>query len=427
MSLAPMAAPNCTLILLPSGHVGALSRATHGLAVSETTGVVPATRLVNENGMKACTASFVVLLRTVNPTRYYAGFNDPAQVGAIMTRVYAGGTMMVQPNGINSVNSVSKQQLLREIDFAGNIVRETNATRVSEQLVAMGKTSSCVAGSTNCVFTAFHHDAIRLPNGHTIAFGVNERIFPAGTQGATAPVNIIGDILVELDENFQVVWFWDAYDHLDINRKAVLGETCTSGGPGCPPMYLTSSANDWLHGNSVQYTADHNLIMSFRHQDWVVKIDYQDGAGTGNVIWRLGKDGDFSIAGGGDPYPWFSHQHDAAFEPNGTFTVFDDGNTRVAQTPGNSRGQALLVDENNRTAALILNSDLGIYSFALGSAQLLSNGNYHFLPGYNNPGPSQFSQSVEVLPTGVVNFRLQSPAPAYRSFRMKSLYAPPNS
>ena len=363
------------------------------------------------------------------PIWYYAAFNDPAQAGGLLVRNVPGGTMLVLANGVNSSTTATQLQILREIDLAGNALRETNATRIREQLDAMGLPSSCTLGGSVCAFTSFHHDAVRLPNGHTLVLGTEERIYPAGTQGSTTPPNILGDMVVDLDENFQVVWYWDSFAHLDVNRAAILGETCTPGFQACPPQYLAPVSNDWLHANSIQYTADRNLIVSMRHQDWVIKIDYQDGQGIGNVIWRLGADGDFSIVSS-DPSPWFSHQHDAGFEPNGTFTVFDNGNTRVAENTGsteNSRGQAYLIDEGNMIATLILNSDLGVYSAALGSAQHLSNGNYHFLPGYNNPGPAQFSQSVEVLPTGMTNLRLECPAIAYRSFRMKSLYAPPST
>ena len=368
---------------------------------------------------------------------YYAAFDSPTQTGAILTRAVPGGTMLVIANGPNSANSVTNSQILREIDLAGNTVRETNATRIREQLVAMGGQSACAMGGAACLFGAFHHEAIRLPNGDTMAFGDVEQMFPAGTQGSTGPVDIIGDIIVELDQNFQVVWSWSAFDHdgggtqLDINRPAVLGETCKQGGGGCPPLYLASVANDWLHSNSLQYrTTDHNLIMSLRHQDWVIKIDYQDGQGTGDILWRLGNEGDFSIIST-DPWPWFSHQHDAGFEPNGVFDVFDDGNTRVADNPGlteNSRGQAYRINETTMVATQILNADLGVYSFALGSAQLLSNGNYHFLAGINTgPSGSEFSQSIEVLPNGSIGFIEQSTDTAYRSFRMPNLYSPPTT
>lgn len=361
---------------------------------------------------------------------YYDAFNDPSQAGALLTRILPGGTMLVLANGINSSDSTTQLQILREIDLAGHALRETNASRIREQLDAMGLVSNCTIGGTVCAFTSFHHDAIRLPNGHTLAFGTEERMYPTGTQGSVAPVDILGDIVVDLDQDFQVTWYWDSFQHLDVNRKAILGETCTPGFQACPPQYLGSVSNDWLHANSIQYTSDHNLMISMRHQDWVIKIAYQDGAGDGHVIWRLGPDGDFSIVSD-DPYPWFTHQHDAGFEPDGTFTVFDDGNTRVADNPGvteNSRGQVYRIDEDNKVAILLVNSDLGVYSAALGSAQLLSNGNYHFLAGFNNPGAeSQFSQSIEVLPDGTTNLRLQAAPLAYRSFRMPSLYAPPGT
>ncbi|MGH8212852.1 MAG: aryl-sulfate sulfotransferase, partial [Rhodanobacteraceae bacterium] len=329
------------------------------------------------------------------PIWYYAGFNDPAQAGGLLTRILPHGTILVLANGTNSSDATTAGQILREIDLAGNTLRETNASRLREQLNGMGLVSNCTTGGSVCAVTEFHHDAIRLPNGHTIVFGSEERMYPAGTQGATAPVDILGDIAIDLDENFQVAWYWDSFAHMDVNRAAILGETCTPGFQACPPQYLASSSNDWLHTNAVQYTSDHNLVISMRHQDWVIKVNYQDGTGNGNVIWRLGPDGDFSIVSD-DPYPWFTHQHDAGFESDGTFTVFDDGNTRVFDNPGvteNSRGQVYQVDEVNKVATLLVNSDLGVYSAALGSAQLLSNGNYHFLPGFNQPGPTQFSQS----------------------------------
>jgi hypothetical protein len=363
------------------------------------------------------------------PVWYYAAFNDPAQSGALLTRVLPGGTMLVMANGRNSVDATTELQVLREIDFAGHALRETNASRIREQLDAMGLVSDCTAGGTVCAAGTFHHDAIRLPNGHTVVLLTQERVYPAGTQGSTGPIDILGDVVVDLDEDFQVAWYWDSFAHLDVDRAAILGETCTPGFQACPPLFLDSITNDWLHPNTLQYTPDHDLAISLRHQDWVIKVDYRDGAGDGHVIWRLGADGDFSLASS-DPYPWFTHQHDAGFEADGTFTVFDNGNTRVADNPGvveNSRGQVYRIDEDDRVATPVVNADLGVYSAALGSAQSLGNGNYHFLAGFISPGASQSSQSIEALPDGTTNLRLQSPVLAYRSFRMPSLYAPPGT
>ncbi len=61
---------------------------------------------------------------------------------------------------------------------------------------------------------------------------------------------------------------------------------------------LAPRANDWMHTNSVAYSpADGNVLLSVRNQDWILKIDYRDGTGTGAIVWRLGKEGDFSLAG----------------------------------------------------------------------------------------------------------------------------------
>ena len=335
-----------------------------------------------------------------------------------ISRPLAGGTMLFLETGPGSVYPVQQDQLLKEIDLAGNTIRETNAARISEQLVARGQEA----------VGAIHHEAIRLPNGHTLIMTTVERIYTDGTQGSSIanPVDILGDQVVDLDQNFQVAWNWNAFNHLDVNRAAILGETCTNGQNGCPHLLLANTGNDWLHANTICYIpSDGNLLVSLRHQDWIVKIDYGNGAGTGNVLWHLGNAGDFQIASP-DPHPWFSHQHDTEYELGGTqiLSLFDNGNTRQAANPlAHSRVQVLNINETNRSVTLNVNVDLGVFAFAFGSAQMLYNGNVHFLPGVI-ANAATTSQSIEVLPSGVFNFEAQSAAPAYRSFRMQTLYAP---
>jgi arylsulfate sulfotransferase len=362
------------------------------------------------------------------PIWYY---RDPMLVSStpLITRPVEGGTILLVTTGTDENGATGPNKTLREIDLAGNILRETNTVRVAEQLVAMGGTSSCQTGSTQCLVGAFHHDAIRLPNGHTLVMADEEKIFTDGTQGSSpdTPVDLIGDMIIDLDLNWQVSWYWSAFDHLDVNRAAVLGETCQPNQGGCPTLYLASLANDWLHGNAIDYASDGSLLLSMRHQDWIVKIDYHDGAGTGDVLWTLGEGGDFTIDST-DTYPWFSHQHDVGFEQNGTtiLSMFDNGNTRHSIfSTANSRGYVLNIDQTNMTVTPILLSDLGVYSPALGSASRLLNGNYHFLAGTVQPGP--FNQSIEVLPNGTIGLAAQiTGAAAYRSFRMLNLYTPPN-
>jgi arylsulfate sulfotransferase len=371
------------------------------------------------------------------PVWYY---NDPNEsVTPAVTKPLAGGGVLMIGDGPNSIGgTVPTDQVLREIDLAGNVIRETNASRVSEQVAALsGVPSSCQIGSTDCLVGGFHHEAVRLSSGHTLVLSDEEKIFTDGTQGSSRlhPVDIVGDIILDLDTNWQVAWYWRSFDHLDVNRAAILRETIPAGTTGHIPLFLTTgSANDWLHGNSLDRAVDGSIIFSIRNQDWIDKIDYSDGAGTGNVIWTLGSGGDFTI-NSSDPWPWFSHQHDAGFESGGTtiLSLYDNGNTRVAPPPvglgsGDSRGYVLSIDQTNMTATPILLADLGAYAFAIGSAQGLANGDYHFDNGVlDNPLPH--NQSIEVFPTGMrgtLGFEFQLYGNwAYRSFRLVDFYSLP--
>jgi hypothetical protein len=320
-----------------------------------------------------------------------------------------GGTMLF----LGSPGSVHPYGVF-EIDLAGNTIRETNIERVNEQLAFLGQDR----------IVEFHHEAIRLPSNHTLVLGYVERMF-SNVQGSNGPVNVIGIMIIDLDENWQVSWTWNAFDHLDINRAAILNEKCSIYIPSCPDLKLSTVSNDWLHANSIDYSYDGNLIVSLRNQDWVIKIDYRNGSGTGAVLWRLGKDGDFTLLGGADdPYPWFSHQHDARYAGQSQVTLFDNGNTRCQQmaTRCFSRGQAWSIDEVRRVARLDVNANLGGYSGAWGSAERLLNGNYHFTAGKLLPGP--YSRSIEVRADGEQTYVLEVPVGIYRSYRVRSLYEP---
>jgi hypothetical protein len=327
-----------------------------------------------------------------------------------LTRPESGGRFL----GIyEDPNQDTAHQVVREFDLTGYTIQETNAARVNQQLQAMNKAQ----------VGAFHHEAMRLPDGNLMVLGSIEQVL-TDIQGP-GPVDVLGDMIIVLDKNLQVLWAWDAFDHLDPHRMATLGETCTPTTAGCPPIYNAAQANDWLHGNALQLTADGNILYSVRHQDWVIKIDYSNGSGTGDILWRLGAAGDFTI-NSSDLNPWFSHQHNPNFESGDStlLDLFDNGNVRYAQDgSAHSRGQVLKIDEPNRVATPVLNADLGSYSLAVGSAQRLADGNMHFDLGFINTAKGQFSQSVEVDPSGNIVYQVQAPTPFYRTFRMTTLYA----
>ena len=86
-------------------------------------------------------------------------------------------------------------QGLRDIDLAGHVVRETTAARISEQLVARGEAP----------ITSIHHEARRLADGSTVILASTEQML-ADVQGASGPVDVLADVVVVLDRNWQVVW-----------------------------------------------------------------------------------------------------------------------------------------------------------------------------------------------------------------------------
>ena len=339
----------------------------------------------------------------------------PVSLG-ILTHPDSGGTFW----GIAESRSDPAEDFVRKVDLVGMTLAETNAARVSEQLVALGKRP----------ITGFHHEARTISGGRVAVLGGVERILP-NAQPALGLDDVLGDMIVVLDSDLQVVWAWDAFDHLDVSRAAILGEHCAVN-PGCPPWYLAPDVNDWTHANSLAEAPDGNLLLSVRHQDWVLKMDYAGGAGAGDVLWRLGKDGDFTLDAP-DPNAWFSHQHDVEYEPSEpeTLSLFDNGNTRIHANPqGVSRGQVLQLDETARTTHLAFNAELGVFSLALGSAQRLSDGGWHFDAGFvfdpHSAGAGK-AFSLELSPEGVVESSFELLEPVYRSFRMTDLYGPAES
>jgi arylsulfate sulfotransferase len=296
---------------------------------------------------------------------------------------------------------------LREIDLAGNTIRDVTLDQVNQSLQANGYLFS---------LTQFHHDILVLPNGHWIALGQINKDF-TDLPGFPGTTSVEGDVLVDIDPMGNVAWAWSAFDHLDINRHLM----------GLP---------DWTHSNALVYTPEGNLLLSIRHQSWVIKIDYANGTGTGNVLWRLGQDGDFSLLGG-DPGEWFYAQHDPSLISSNAglleLAVWDNGDLR--QVPGGllcgepsapacySRATTFQIDENSHIASLDWQFLPGLYSFWGGSIGLLSNGNMEFDVTTTTGGT--MSQIMEVThtdnPQTVWQLNL-SGENAYRAGRIPSLY-----
>jgi hypothetical protein len=345
-----------------------------------------------------------------------------------LTRVLPGGYFLVLADGQNTNNSIRRYQALRLLDLAGNIIRETNVGRVAEQLESRGIHSDCKKGGKECL-SGFHHEAIALPNGHFLAVAGLERMMPAGTQGSKEPLDILGDVIVELDEDFQVAGMWNNFDHLDVNRPSRYDSKCKEGpgSGGCAAVFLAAQANGWTHSNAINYIpSTGDFLVSMPDQNWVIKVDYKNGKGSGKVLWRLGEEGDFT-AKSDDPHPWFSYQHDAGYDPPGsnTLTLLDNGQVRFDKDKtSQTRGQKWLLDEEHLTATLVSNANLHVYSAAVGAAQSLKNGGYSFNAGYIDIQNSPYGRAVETDRDGRVVYAIDAYGTLiYRSFRVDDMYS----
>ena len=284
---------------------------------------------------------------------------------------------------------------LREVDLAGDTLRETNIDAVNAELAALGQHS----------ITDFNHDAQRLPNGDTAVLATTPRTINVnGT-----PTTYTGDMVLVLDQNFQVAWAWDPFNWLDTNRLPTLGE-----GP-----------SDWTARQL------HRLVARGREPDRLPalpglgdqdRLRQRDGrrprrlaAGARAAISRINST---------DPSPWFSHQHDVRYINDTTLVLFDNGNTRRATNPrANSRGQELVLDETD---------DAGDAGGQCRPGQLLRR------PGERADAPQReprlhvrvrrtgsSGQSIEVLPDGTKTYVQQMPGLEYRSYFMSTLYGSP--
>jgi hypothetical protein len=303
-----------------------------------------------------------------------------------------GGTVMML--GGNAVGVVGGYDTLRQVDLAGDTLRETNIHAVNAKLAAMGKPQ----------ILDFDHEAKLLPNGDTVVLASTPKT--VNYQGSAT--KFVGDMVIVLDQNFQPVWVWNSFRWLNTNRLGTDDPVPT----------------DWLHGNSVSWSPeDNDLVVSLRTQDWAIKIDYANGKGNGHVVWKLGAGGNFKAIAK-TSQPWFSHQHDVRYINDTTVLVFDDGNTRQASDPtAHSRGQEWALNERKKTATLVVNADMGNYSSFLGSSQMLSNGNLAFTSGGIVQGSNFLGQSIEVLPNGTRIYVQQMSSFEYRSYFESTLYS----
>ena len=213
-------------------------------------------------------------------------------------------------------------------------------------------TLECVNG-----YDADFHDILLLENGGYLLQAYDSiyvdmsQIDPDGNTNAM----IIILIIQEFDSNKNLIFEWNAWEHLNIADYQHLN--------------LTSNRIVWMHGNSIHIDLDSNILVSNRRSSEVIKIDRN----SGDVIWIFGgPNNEFSITN--DPYNGFSRQHDVRRIENGNILLFDNGNDH---DPPISRALEYEIDESEMTANLVweFSHPEGYVGLAMGSVQRLPNNN----------------------------------------------------
>ena len=311
---------------------------------------------------------------------------------------------------------------MREVNLAGDTVRSLSI----ESLNSMLSTATCA--ECKVVLQGFHHDVEPLPNGHWLLLASNlVPLSPTSTPPLTnaPPQSVLGDVIIDVDQNMHPVWVWNEFNHLDPNRH---------------PFQFP----DWTHSNALVYSPDDgNILISIRHQNWVVKIDYENGSGKGGILWRLGQGGDFTLKDGSDPIDWEYAQHGPSFtSPNssGVFSLvlFDNGDDRLFP-PGPKCGTTgqppcyystvpvFQIDEKAKTADLTFHQILptNLYSFFGGNAEQLPNGNIEYdicgVGGSIAIGSYVYEVTQEANPQTVWMMH-HTGGNLYRAMRIPSLY-----
>lgn len=315
------------------------------------------------------------------------------------------------PNGHMLLVASENGNAFREIDLAGNTLFQLQVGDINTGLTAIGASFQ--------LLIAMHHDIVKLPNGHYILLANYYPTLPDGSLSTT-----LGDALVDWDPQAQKpAWTWSTFDHI-------------------PQSHAPNGLADWTHANAVVYSPDDgNLILSMRNQNWVVKINYQDGAGDGRILWHLGPDGDFTLPSGQAPLEWNYGQHYPTFVSSNTSGIFQlmlfnngngrliDTNNDVCGTPGLTACYSSVptyeLNESAGTAQVIKEINLSPhYSICCGDALTLPNGNIEYDVAFdvNTPNKSFIQEVTEEQSPQLVWQMYITGQLAYRGFRISSLY-----
>ena len=195
-----------------------------------------------------------------------------------------------------------------------------------------------------------HHELMELPNGNLMTLSTKLYPFDSYPTSETdpdapwEPADVVADEVVEfVPDTGEIVHRLPVIDLLDKKRFGYMAL-----GKFWRTKYdkrFDVESRDWSHANAMYIDPkDGHLVVSFRHQDCLMKINRKQG----EIIWIMGDPGNWSepwqkylLKPVGENFAWHYHQHAPQMTPQGTILMYDNGNFRALPYD-----QKLPADEN---------------------------------------------------------------------------------
>ncbi|MEO6169272.1 MAG: arylsulfotransferase family protein [Chitinophagales bacterium] len=208
------------------------------------------------------------------------------------------------------------------------------------------------------------HEFLIYPDGHSYLMSYDWQPVDMSliVTGGSPDAIVSGLVIQELDADDNVVFQWRSWDHIAITEA--VAQVC-----------LTCIEIEYIHGNSIDLDFDNNLLISCRNMSTILKIDHS----TGDVLWKMGgENNEFTFVN--DPGPnHFYYQHHFRLLPDGNYSMFNNANYQIPQA---SSAKVYSLDQVTKTATLLWEyvhpkvDNYYVYGRAMGSVQLLPNGNW---------------------------------------------------
>jgi len=305
-----------------------------------------------------------------------------------MITVYPLGTTIYDPdkcyNGYTLFTYMYTEPEVKLIDMNGNIVHKWKTRAERAKLLKNGNliVNEVREGEKKPIVAEYdwdghrlwdyeppnrvHHDLQRLENGNTLIL-TTEPVPDEYREKIKDPVRrsakpIKADVVLEVTRDREVVWEWNAYEHLDMNLH------CEIWNPG-----------DWTHINTVQALPENrhydagdkrfkpsNILLSPRNLGFILIVDRE----TKEVVWRYGGNYKGGLSGQHEP-----HMIEKGLPGEGNIIVYDNGAPPLRSSAHVGKSFILEIDPVTEETVWKFEDGERFYSSFRSNVQRLPNGN----------------------------------------------------